>query len=309
MRYPSMLCLLLALGLTSTASLAAQDQKPPKKGAQKAQEPQKVEVKPGKKQGEAWRKYQRDQARKAQEEAKRKIIEEKIRKTRARLKKEGVLQSHIQVKITLRNGEIMRGVVKNGLFVEKPTRLEFVRAEMKVPGAGIRLWYYNDTSGFIFLPYRTIKTYKILRRLTEVEVAALHDQMVAKKKVAKDEGKEAGKAVQKKADAFQEKLAKQRAKQEKKEASAAELKAMSEETRLRALLKEFPAKDGWGPEKATEIRMRFINIGVSPDARSKRFLDNLADWNKAYAKYGNEDKNKKPGPGSKPKVSTPSPQK
>ncbi len=293
---------MLALGLP----LSAQDKDAPGKGGPKGSDTQKVQTRPDKKQGEAYRKFKRDQVRRAQEEAKRKAIEDKIRKTRARLKKEGVLQSHIQVKVTLRNGEIMRGVVKDGLFVEKPTRLEFVRAEMKVRGAGIRLWYYNGTSGFIFLPYRTIKTYKIMRRLTEIEVTAMHDKMVAKKKAAKAEGKEAGKAVQKKAEAFQAKLDAKKAKAAKKKETASMLKEMSEETKLRALLGEFSPKDGWGPEKATEIRMRFINVGVSPDAKSQRFLDNLSDWKKAYAKYGHEDKEKA---GSKPKASTPSPQK
>ena len=301
MNHAVTLSLMLAAGLP----LQAQDKNAPQKSGPEVKQAQKVEVKPGKKQGEAYKKYLREQARQAAEDAKRKAIDEKIRKTRARLKKEGVLQSHIQVKVTLRNGEVMRGVVKNGLFVEKPTRLEFVRAEMKVAGAGVRLWYYNGTSGFIFLPYRTIKTYKILRRMTDLEVANLHDQMIAKKKVAEEEGKQAGKEIEKKAEAVQEKLAKKKAEVAKKEKSAAELKEMSVETRLRALLAEYPPDEGWGPEKANEIRMRFINVGVAPDPKSKRFLDNLADWKKAYAKYANEIGKDKPG--SKPKVGTPAP--
>ena len=303
MKHAITLSLMLALGLP----LQAQDKTAPQKGGSEAKSSQKVEVKAGKKQSEAYKKYLKEQARQAQESAKRRAIDEKIRKTRARLKKQGVLQSHIQVKVTLRNGEVMRGVVKNGLFIEKSTRLEFVRAEMKVPGAGVRLWYYNGTSGFIFLPYRTIKTYKILRRMTEIEVAMLHDKMIAQKTVAKAQGKEAEKAIEKKFDAVQDKLAKKKADVAQKEKSAAELKEMSQETKLRALLQEYPPDEGWGPEKANEIRMRFINVGVSPDPKSKRFIDNLADWKKAYAKYANDLGKDKPG--SKPKRAEPSPLK
>ena len=38
------------------------------------------------------------------------------------------------------------------------------------PNSGLRLWYYDDTDSYIFLPYRSIKQYKIGERLTDAEV-------------------------------------------------------------------------------------------------------------------------------------------
>jgi len=301
MRNVLMLCLAALLG----APLTAQDDRPtppePKAGGSQDPANQEPGKDPAKDAEEARRKAEEKARQDEADEEKRQKIEDKIREHRARLKLQGVVQSHIQVKVTLRNGEIMRGIVKNGLFVEKPTRLEFVRSEMQVAGAGIRLWYYDDTSGYIFLPYRTIKSYKIIRKMTDLEVADLHNRMLAKKTEAEDEVKKRAAILDEKIRKLDEQIQGKKDKA-KTEADLARAKAEAEqEKRLKALLDEFPPEEGWGLDKAKEIRMRFLNLGLNPNEKEKRFLDMLEDWKTAFERYGEERAELKGGPAPKPK--------
>src|SRR5258706_5328691 len=50
-------------------------------------------------------------------------------------------RSHVRVTVRLKNGNTIRGIVKDGLLVERIDGLHFCVAEADQPGAGIRVYY------------------------------------------------------------------------------------------------------------------------------------------------------------------------
>ncbi|MFQ5503397.1 MAG: hypothetical protein ACE5F1_01210 [Planctomycetota bacterium] len=209
-------------------------------------------------------------------------IRKKIQLVRARRQRGEVVRTHVKVRVKLRNQEIMTGVVRNGRFVEKPRGLEFVRSEMTAKGAGIRIWYYNNTNGYIFIPYSRIKTYRVLKRLSDIEVREIREQIVK----AKEDARARGEARRKK---LREKAAEAKKDEEAGDKLEELTKKLEEETRekevednLLKLVKEFPPEEGWGDEKLKEIHLRRISIGAFPDKKSRRFVEVYQEWKKGY---------------------------
>lgn len=209
-------------------------------------------------------------------------IRKRILSYRSLMKDGKIVRTHSRVRVKLRNEEMMTGVVRDGLFVERPAGLEFVRAEMKQPGAGLRLWYYNQTDGYIFIPYTMIKTYRVLQRLTDVEVKEIRDLIVEREKRALAEGA-------RRKEKLQERRRQQREDQEtskKLEKLAEELEAdekrKQEEKRLLKLVDEFPPAEGWGAARIRELNLRRLTIKVFPNARERRFIEVFEDWKKGH---------------------------
>ncbi len=211
-------------------------------------------------------------------EQRKKEIRKRIQTYRAQMRAGTVLRTHVKVRVRLRNGELMVGVVKDGLFVERPAGLEFVRAEMTAKGAGLRLWYYNDTSGYIFLPYTMIKTYKVLRRLSDVQIKEIRDKILERERAARSRGEKRRKELANKQQELRkgvgsaakaERLAKKLADEEKKTAGNA---------KLMKLLKEFPPSEGWGADKIKAINLRRLTIRVYPNPKERRFIEKFDEW-------------------------------
>ena len=211
-----------------------------------------------------------------------KKITSRIKRAKALMDRKGILQSHIKVRVRLRNGESMQGVVRNGVFVEKSTRFEFVRADMKVKGAGLRIWYYNGTDGYIFIPYTQIRTYRILKQLSEIEVIKIRDTIRERETALKAE-----------AAARLKMLADKKAAREKKKQTGSKLdelskkatdeqKSLEEGKRLLALFAEYPPSAGWGGKKLQELQMRKTSLGVFPNAKETRFIEQYEDWQKGF---------------------------
>ncbi len=213
------------------------------------------------------------------EKQKQEIIRRKILEHR---RKGRLVKRNVKVRVRLRNGESLIGVVKEGRFVEKVKGLEFVPADIRTKGAGIRLWYYDDTDGYIFLPYTMIRTYKILKELTGVEIKAIRERILERRKKARELAKKRLDSLKKKEKEFlQNKKASEKLDKLSKNLKEAKKKRQEEE-RLLALIKEFPPEKGWGPKKIEEIRIRKIAIGAFPDQKSKRFVEVFEDWTKGY---------------------------
>ncbi len=213
------------------------------------------------------------------ERQKQEIIRRKILEHRRNGR---LVKRNVKVRVRLRNRESLIGVVKEGRFVEKVKGLEFVPADIRTKGAGIRLWYYDDTDGYIFLPYTMIRTYKILKELTGVEIKAIRERILDRRKKAHELAKKRleelkrkeknllqNQNASKKLDKLSKKLKEEKRKRE-------------DEERLLALIKEFPPEKGWGPKKIEEIRIRKIAIGAFPDQKSKRFVEVFEDWTKGF---------------------------
>lgn len=179
-----------------------------------------------------------------------------------------VVRSNVRITLRLRNGSRLKGVVKDGRFVERPQGLEFLPTEMTEDDAGIRLWYYNDTNSFIFLPYTTIAYHKIGDRLTDDEVrriaAELDKKAEERSRLKDDPDKAGGEATGDGANGE----------------AQSDLPVLADEQK--ALLAEFPPEQGWGYDRMRELEARKIRIGVYPNEKEQKFLDSFEAWNQAF---------------------------
>lgn len=215
------------------------------------------------------------------DEALRERINDRIQHMRKSIDEGLPITTNVQVTVWLRNKYRLRGVVKGGRFVEKVHGLDFVSAEMQTPGAGIRVWYYDNTNSYIFLPFEGIARYKIGARLTEVQIKKIEERIEARTKSA-EEKRQAAQARLKARQALEE--GKKKGEEEAAEEVVSEEEKAAkekEQRRLLALLDEFPPERGWGPEKIKEIERRKIAIGAFPDEKSKRFMGIFEEWMKA----------------------------
>lgn len=208
-------------------------------------------------------------------DARDRVVQEVNEKTR--LMREGhVIRTNVRVTVRLLNGSRLRGVVRNGRFIERVDGLTFVPSEMTEPNAGLRLWYYDETNSYIFLPYASIETHQIGEQLSQLEVieigrqfdeqarkraelaASERDRATAEKQQDKTGTADAGKGATPPAGTSSPLTAEQK-----------------------ALLDEFPISGGWGKDRMEEIESRKIRLGVYPDDKSKRFLEVFSQWNEA----------------------------
>lgn len=196
-----------------------------------------------------------------------------------------VVRSNVRITVRLQNGSRLRGVVKNGRFIEKHDGLIFVPSERVSEGAGLRLWYYDQTNSYIFLPWGTIAEHTIGEVLTDDDVAKMGLEMdrqarAARKPVAvpKDEAKDAGDASEAKSEGAEPPAAPPGG-----VAGAVPKKSVSKLTEAQqALLSEFPPAAGWGLDKLKALELRKIQVNVWPNAQEKRFIDSFGEWNEAF---------------------------
>ena len=235
-------------------------------------------------------------AAKAQEtdQAVRARIQERIQEMREAIKDGLPVITSVRVAVQLRNAHKINGVVKQGRFIEKVDGLDFVPADMKSPGAGLRIWYFNNTNAYVFLPFDAIASYRIGARLTDLQIKEIESKIEVDRRRA-EEAKRAYLAAKDGGDdkAKEEEKAKEgdkaKAEEKGKEKGAGEQVAggedaeaqKREEERLLGLLAEFPADEGWGEARIREIETRKVTVGVYPDARAKRFIEVFPDWQRA----------------------------
>src|SRR5687768_13052596 len=72
-------------------------------------------------------------------------VRREVKEKRDAMRAGSMIRTNVRVSVRLKNGNKLSGVVKNELFVEALDQLDFVAANMETPGAGIRVWYYNET--------------------------------------------------------------------------------------------------------------------------------------------------------------------
>src|SRR5262245_45461822 len=100
-------------------------------------------------------------------------VDHQVVEMRRQMTEGKTFRSHVRVTVRLKNGNRMQGVVKDGMVVERIDGIRFVAAEASEPGAGIRLYYWNGRSNFVFLPFTDIQEYRINARVTPDELALL----------------------------------------------------------------------------------------------------------------------------------------
>jgi hypothetical protein len=216
------------------------------------------------------------------ENARNREIEREILRMRELLRAGKVVTSHVRLRVRLKNGNRIQGVVKNGKLIEKVDGLHFVTADSQTRGAGVRLWYYDDTNSYIFLPFHSVASYKVGERLSGSQVLAIEEKIDSDRRRAEQARKEylAKREAERRGESGE--LDEQARREEELRREAGELAKEEEKRKLMALLDEYPPEDGWGRERREEIELLKASAGVFPDQKGKRFLEIFADWNKAF---------------------------
>ena len=134
----------------------------------------------------------------------------------------------------------VKGVVRNGKLIERFVQRVFVpEPSIDHPQCGVRLWWVDNTAGWIFLRYSQIRTIALRGVLTAEEKRQIIEALRAQEKEKEDA---------------------QRAKETAKLED--DLQKMSSVELEAYLLREYPADQGWNHE-----RLR--------DLKKKQLIDNL----------------------------------
>src|SRR5690606_16761195 len=211
---------------------------------------------------------------------------------------------NVRVRVKLKNGARLSGVVKNGRLVERAEGIDFVEADREAPDAGIRLHYFDDTTSFVFLRWADIESHKVIVKLTDEEVRALERELAERERKRQEalraaqngaptpDGNPAGPG-QAPAKANEGAAKDGGDKQTGKTDEAGKEEAAKEYP----LLAEFPPAEGWGEARLQEIQRRKIAVGVYPNEREKRFLEVFGEWKAQWDKSQEAGKPQGPPPG------------
>lgn len=175
----------------------------------------------------------------------------------------------------------VKGVVRNGKLIERFAGREFViDPTIEHPHCGVRLWWVDNTSGWIFLRYSQIRTIALTGILTAEERQQIMDALRVK-----DQKKEEEKKAEEAAKLEEELL----------QMSAPELEAY--------VLREYPQDQGWNHEKLRGLKKKQL-IDNQPLTRQESiFVSYFPVLIKARLKELKREKDKvefEPGTADKP---------
>lgn len=101
---------------------------------------------------------------------------------RTNLGKGQQVKSHVKVRVRLKNGNRLTGVVKDGRLVERVDGLRFVDANARDAGAGIRLWYSGGTRNYVFVPFRSLRSYEVVQRLSQKQLFDIERELMMRER-------------------------------------------------------------------------------------------------------------------------------
>jgi hypothetical protein len=210
-------------------------------------------------------------------------VRQQVERMRKAMREGRIVRYNVKVKVRLKNGNKIQGIVRNGRFIEKHDGLDFVVTDKRSEQAGLRLWYYNGTNSYIFLPHADIAHYKLGIKMSDREIAELERKLVAAERRRREMERQL-------AEERRRRLMAKR-KSQKNEKSAADLeqeerqeygrKLTKDERTLLSLLDDYPPEKGWGEKKIKDLKLRRITIGVYPNKEEKKFEESFEDWKKA----------------------------
>ena len=200
-------------------------------------------------------------------------LKQRVEAMREAMREGKILSYNVRVKVRLQNGNRMKGVVKNGRFVELHDGLDFVSAGRQDDGSGLRLWYTAGTKSFIFLSYRDIVSYEIGAKLSDEQVKVIE----AKISDQRQETQKNYRRISKQIDRGNSGTGKEQQAEKTEKTETKLTEAQSE------LLMEFPPSEGWSAEKREQLQIRRITLGVYPNDEEKKFEEVFDAWSKAYA--------------------------
>jgi hypothetical protein len=222
-------------------------------------------------------------------------LDRQVQQMRRQVTEGRVLRSHVRVTVRLKNGNRIKGIVKDGFLVERVEGLRFVAAEKDEPGAGIRVYYWDGTTNYVFLPFADVREYSVNERLSSAELKLIEMRALREQ---------------------QEREAQQRAASPAPVAPGGETQppagqtggvpapvpdevrpdgGLSEQQKeLFELLQEYPVQAGWNEAKRDEIMHRRAVVGVNPTPQELRFVERFSDWQRACTMFGVKPVEEKP---------------
>jgi hypothetical protein len=206
-------------------------------------------------------------------------LAQKVQAQRDAMRAGKVRNYNVYVRVRLKNGNRMKGVVKNGRFVERRDGLDFEPSQRSVPGSGLRVWFTAGTNSFIFMPYDSIANYRIGRTLSDDQVKAIELTIAQKRREIEEQHRLAKQQAIDKQKAEADKATDDPGKGGRDGATAAGPQLSDAQ---KELLKEFPPDAGWGESKIASLKLRRITLGVYPSEKEKRFEENYKLWSEAY---------------------------
>jgi hypothetical protein len=208
-------------------------------------------------------------------ESARDRIRRKVDTMRQAMRDGLIREYNVYVKVRLKNGNRLRGVVKNGRFVELVDGIDFVSAaRVSDKRAGMRVWYTVGANSYLFLRYRDIARYTIGSKLSDDQVKSIEHTLEQDLADTRENYRRMRAATR------------ARSGQPTLKGGTGNTGASSkipelDEAQAR-LLKDFPPSAGWGKAKLDRLKTRRITLGVYPDERESRFEKVYAEWAKAY---------------------------
>lgn len=226
------------------------------------------------------------------------------------------VRSHVRVLVRLKNGNRLRGVVKDGRFVERVDGLRFVDAQAKERGAGIRLWYTSGARNYVFVPFADFAEYTVLQRLSADELETMEKQLQmeearkaerlatqARSATGKADGAGTPPAAEAPTPTGDEAATDTPPKPagDTKPTAGDVVKKTDEETEQQrlwfSLLQSYPPAAGWGKARRDEIAKRKAVIGANPSPVELKFVEQFGEWQKACVHFA-VDPEAKPAEGS-----------
>lgn len=228
--------------------------------------------------------------------------EERAQSMREQIDEGHTVRSHVRVLVRLKNGNKLRGVVKDGRFVERVDGLRFVDAQAKDRGAGIRLWYTSGARNYVFVPFGDFAEYQVLQRISAEELANMEQELQMEESRKAERLAAAARSATGKAQPGDTPPNPEQpgdvppapgqesgttggdatgGTQGATTEPAPGTGAVDQQRAWFALLQDYPPANGWNAQKRDEIARRKTVVGAVPSAHEQRFVDQFAEWEKA----------------------------
>lgn len=191
------------------------------------------------------------------------------------------LSPHARVRVSLKNGQRITGIVKNNRMSERAEGFDFFLARPDDEKAGLRLWYANAGQSYVFIGHKEIGSVISLGLVSELEIRELEAKAVEEaRQIREREASERLATLRDRVRArdaeheSEQKLEADRVRAEEERAKKAELE------KAKRLVERFPPDDGWGEEKQKAILAKKANH-LYPSAEELEFLKLFETWKAA----------------------------
>lgn len=153
-----------------------------------------------------------------------------------RLKSKADIKAEVTVIPLHGRAVVVKGVIRNGKLIERFNARRFLTLKnIDNPASGVRLWWVNNTAGWIFLRYAQIQTIALTGKLTAEERRKIMEALKAKKSQDGEKPKTADGAL-----------------------PEPELEKLTPRELEAYLLSHYPAEAGWNQARLRELKRKQI---------------------------------------------------